>query len=256
MTADSGRALRFGADAPAYERFRPDYPQQLADAVLAYAGRPIRSALEIGAGTGKATRLFAERGIQITATDPDGAMLAELQNHVPATVRPVRAAFEELTASVRFDLVYAAASLHWTDPAARWPRVAALLEPGGVFASCGGPITPADPAVAEAVRAARTPFLGSDDIPSPDRTPPEADMQWPGTELRQSTWFTDVRQMVIERRRTLSAADFVGYLGTLSAYLALPPAQQRQIFDQVQRTVPPTIEIKADVTLHLARRRD
>ncbi len=28
---------------------------------MAYAGRPVRTALEIGAGTGKATRLFAER---------------------------------------------------------------------------------------------------------------------------------------------------------------------------------------------------
>ncbi|MFD5301679.1 class I SAM-dependent methyltransferase [Streptomyces rochei] len=206
----SGRALSFGVVAEAYERFRPEYPVELFDMVMAYAGHPVRTALEIGAGTGKATRLFARRGVMVTATDPDGAMLAELRKHVPRGVRTVRAAFEDLRPGERYGLVYAAAALHWTNPRGRWSRVAALLEPGGVFASCGGPCQLADPAVEEAVRAARAPFLESDEIPSPDGTPPDQEMQWPGTELRQSEWFTDVQQAVIERRVTMSARDYVG----------------------------------------------
>lgn len=51
----SGRALSFGVVAEAYERFRPGYPVELFDMVMAYAGHPVRTALEIGAGTGKAT---------------------------------------------------------------------------------------------------------------------------------------------------------------------------------------------------------
>jgi ubiquinone/menaquinone biosynthesis C-methylase UbiE len=70
------RALSFGSVAAAYEQFRPGYPEALVDAVLAYAGHPVHTALEIGAGTGKATRVFAVRGITVTATDPDPAMLA------------------------------------------------------------------------------------------------------------------------------------------------------------------------------------
>jgi trans-aconitate methyltransferase len=91
------RALSFGSAASAYERFRPGYPDELVDLVLEYAGRPVRSALEIGAGTGKATRLFASRGIAVTATEPDPAMLEELRQHVPPSVTPVLAAFEELS---------------------------------------------------------------------------------------------------------------------------------------------------------------
>jgi hypothetical protein len=60
-----GRSMSFGAVAAAYERYRPGYPAALADTVLGYAGRPVLAALEIGAGTGKATRLFAERGITV-----------------------------------------------------------------------------------------------------------------------------------------------------------------------------------------------
>jgi trans-aconitate methyltransferase len=140
MLGMSGRALSFGVAAEAYERFRPAYPVGLFDMVMAYAGRPVRTALEIGAGTGKATRLFAQRGVTVTAVEPDGAMLAELRKHVPANVKTVQAAFEDLRSGESYGLVYAAAALHWTNPEGRWSRMAALLEPGGVFASFGGPV--------------------------------------------------------------------------------------------------------------------
>jgi SAM-dependent methyltransferase len=254
MLGVSDRALSFGVMAEAYERYRPGYPGRLFDLVADYAGRPIRTALEIGAGTGKATRLFAGRGVAVTATEPDAGMLAELRKHVPAGVKAVRAAFEDLRPGRRHGLVYAAAALHWTDPAGRWPRMAALLEPGGVFASFGGPFQPADPAVRETVRAARAPFLDSDDVPSPDGTPPEQAMQWPGTELGRSAWFTDVRQAVIERRLTMSGPDYVGYLSTVSAYLVLPAADREQVFRRIRQVLPERVEIAADLTVHLARR--
>src|SRR6516164_10814578 len=108
MLGMSGRALSFGVRAQAYERFRLGYPAALADMVMTYAGQPVRTALEIGAGTGKATRLFAERGITVTATEPDAAMLAELRKNVPANVITVRAGFEDLRPAETYGLVYAA----------------------------------------------------------------------------------------------------------------------------------------------------
>jgi trans-aconitate methyltransferase len=131
MLGSPSRALSFGAMAEAYERFRPGYPEELFDLVMTYAGQPVITALEIGAGTGKATRLFAQQNITVTATEPDGAMLAELVKHVPANVKTVQAAFEDLRPSQSYGLVYAAAALHWTSPEGRWARIAALLEPGG-----------------------------------------------------------------------------------------------------------------------------
>jgi hypothetical protein len=123
-----------------------------------------------------------------------------------------------------------------------------------VFASFGGPGELADPAVAEAVRAARAPFLGSDEVPSPDGTPPGDDMQWPGMELQRSEWFTDVQQAVIERHLTMSAHDYVGHLSTVSAYLELPASEQEQVYRRIMQVLPETVEIAADVTVHLARR--
>jgi SAM-dependent methyltransferase len=250
MTA---RALSFGSVASAYEQFRPGYPDELVDEVLAYAGHHVVTALEIGAGTGKATRAFAARGIAVTATDPDAAMLTELRRHVPATVDVVRGAFEDLSLGRRFDLVFAAASLHWTDPVDRWTRVAARLEPGGVFASFGGQVHLADPAVEEAVGEARSPYVEEDVFPSPDGTSEEEPMQWPGTELEASDLFGDVRQLTIERRMTWPALDYLGHLSTISAYLQLPAATREHVYDRVLEVLPERVALTADITVHLAR---
>ncbi|MGO1973864.1 MAG: class I SAM-dependent methyltransferase [Propionibacteriaceae bacterium] len=247
------RALSFGSVASAYERFRPDYPDELVDQVLAHATHPIHSALEIGAGTGKATRAFARRGITVTATEPDLAMLTELRKHGPATVATRHGALEGLDGMGTFDLVFAAASLHWTEAAGRWSRVAALLNPDGVFASFGGPLRLGDPAVEEAVRVARSPYLADDDVPSPDGTSADSPLQWPGTELVRSGLFIDVAQSVIERRVTMSAHEYVSQLSTISAYLELSDPVRTQAFEQILRVLPDHVTLVADLTLHLAR---
>ena len=251
----SKRALSFGSVASAYERFRPGYPDELVDEVLAYAARPVRTALEVGAGTGKATRAFASRGIAVTATDPDPAMLLELRKHVPETVSTVQAAFEELPLSPVYDLVFAAASLHWTQPDQRWERVAAMLRRDGTFASFGGQMHLADPGVEQAVRAARAELLAEDGVPSPDGTPADSPMQWPGSELLRSDRFTDVRQSTIERRIAVPAADYVGHLSTISAYLELPETERGQVFARILEVLPEQVTVASDITLHLARLR-
>jgi len=246
--------VSFGAVASAYERYRPGYPEGLVDEVLAYAGRPVRTALEIGAGTGKATRVFAGRGIAVTASDPDPQMLAELRRHVPPTVTAVRAAFEDLPLTATYDLVFAAAAFHWTDPGSRCSRVAGLLGAGGVFASFGGPMYLTDPGVERAVGAVKARFLADDGVPSPDGTPAASPMQWPGTELIRSGRFVDVRQSCIERRLELSARDYVGHLSTISAYRMLPDPLRRTAFAEILGVLPARVTLVADLTTHLARK--
>lgn len=247
------RALSFGSVASTYERFRPGYPDRLVDEVLTYAGTPVRSALEIGAGTGKATRVFAARGIEVTATEPDTAMLAELRKHVPSTVLTLQYSFEDVPATRTYDLVFAAASMHWTEAEHRWSRVASLLDRGGVFASFGGQLEIADPVVDEAVRAARAAYVPDDAVPSPDGTPEDSELQWPGTELARTGRFTDVRQTTIERRLVLSASDYVGHLATVSAYLQLPPAAREDVLGRVLAALPAEVALNGDIVLHLAR---
>ena len=245
------RRLTFGAVAEAYEQFRPGYPDAVVDVVLDYAARPVRSALEIGAGTGKATRVFARREIIVTATDPDPAMLVELRRHLPVATRAL--AFEQLPLDSRYDLVFAAASLHWTTAADRWPRVAALLVPGGVFANLGGGFELADPELAAAAADARSGLLPDAVIRAPQPHASGSALRWPGNELADSSWFTDVRQVDIPRRLELSADEYIGYLGTVSAFLTLSASDRRTVFANVRAVLPAQVSVAADVDVHLAR---
>jgi len=248
----TSRALTFGSVAAAYERYRPGYPDALVAEVLAYARRPVATALEIGAGTGKATRVFAAHGVQVTATEPDAAMLAELRKQVPG-VRTMQVPFEEVPLTTTYDLVYAAAALHWTRPEGRWERMAALLEPGGVVASFGSPRDLADPEMEEAVRAARAPWFAADDVPPPDGTPEDSTLQWPSTEMSTSGLFADVTQVVLEQRTTVSARDYVGLLSTVSAYLELEPVDREAALGSVLAVLPEQVHVVGDIRLHLAR---
>ncbi|MGC4940180.1 class I SAM-dependent methyltransferase [Kribbella sp. DT2] len=253
------RALSFGSVAAAYERYRPGYPPELVDAVLEYAqasgspSTPVRTALEIGAGTGKATRAFTARGIAVTATEPDPAMLAELRRQVPAAPT-LQSTFEDLPLGPTYDLVFAAASLHWTTPAGRWDRAAALLNPQGTFASFGGPLHLADPAVAQAVLIVSRRYLADNGVPSPDGTPENSPMQWPGTELLRSPLFTDVHQSTIDRRVTMPGHEYVAHLSTISAYLQLPEPTRIQALTEILQVLPLEVTMNADLTLHLAHR--
>lgn len=249
------RRLSFGAVAEAYERFRPGYPDAAVDVVLDYAARPVRSALEIGAGTGKATRSFTRRDIAVTATDPDAAMLVELRKHVPAAVTTMTAAFEQLPLDSAYDLVFAAASLHWTPAADRWSRVAALLVPGGVFANLGGPFELADPGLAADVAAARRDVLPDGVIRAPEPAASNSPLRWPGDELIGSPLFTDVRQMEIQRRLELPCEEYIGHLGTISAFLTLSESGRRTALNNIRAVLPEVVAVNADLTVHLGRLR-
>ena len=61
-TSATPRGLLFGTAAESYERFRLGYPDEVVDRTLAYAGRPVSSAVEVGCRHGQGHPAFASRG--------------------------------------------------------------------------------------------------------------------------------------------------------------------------------------------------
>ncbi len=78
-------------------------------------------------------------------------------------VEPVVTTFEHFETARCFDLVYAAAAWHWTEPATRWVRTVEMLVPGGVLALFGSPAEPQDPALVAAVDEIEKQVLPNDD---------------------------------------------------------------------------------------------
>lgn len=247
------RGLTFGTAAESYERFRLGYPDEVVDRTLAYAGGPVAAAVEVGAGTGKATRAFASRGVRVTALEPDPDMFAVLQRETDGMpVTPVLSPFEAYDGPPT-DLVYAGASWHWTDARTRWSRAAHLLAPGGVIAVFGSPMRIADPEVQAAVSAA-----GQATLDDPACRPP--DLDWPMTrgwlsdEVESSDRFADAEHHLLAREVALPQREYIGYLSTLSACLQLPLEERQDMLRRIADVVPAQVRVDLTVGLHLARR--
>lgn len=142
------RADSFGADAEAYDRTRPAYPDELVDRVAAGAA----DVLDVGCGTGKLGRQFAERGIATLGVEPDARMAALARRHGLAVEVSTFETWDD--AGRRFDAVVAGQAWHWVDPVAGTRRAADVLRPGGRIALFWNVGRFDDDAMKEAVDAA------------------------------------------------------------------------------------------------------
>ncbi len=126
------QARSFGAVAELYDRARPGYPPEAADWVLE-AVPPGGTVVDLGAGTGKFTRLLVEQGRAVVAVEPSTEMGEQLKRVLPSVdVRPGSA--ESLPLPNRsVDAIVAAQAWHWVDEAQAVPEAARVLKPGGTL---------------------------------------------------------------------------------------------------------------------------
>jgi SAM-dependent methyltransferase len=121
-------AEAFLAGGEHYERVRPGYPEDVVDWLIPQGAR---TAVDLGAGTGKLTGLLAARGLAVTAVDPSPNMLAELRRLHPGVATVVASAEATGLPTASADLVVAAQAWHWFEPAAATREAVRLLAPGG-----------------------------------------------------------------------------------------------------------------------------
>lgn len=113
MESKPDSVSRFADRAQSYAAFRPSYPPEAIDAVLAGLGDPSALTIaDVGAGTGISSRLFARRGATVVAIEPNSRMRSQAEPHSNVRWSEGTAQHTGLPdASV--DLVVACQAFHW-----------------------------------------------------------------------------------------------------------------------------------------------
>jgi SAM-dependent methyltransferase len=153
------QGLVFDRVAEDYDRGRPGWPVEVLDGVEA------ETVLDLGAGTGKLTRLLVSRYAHVIAVEPLAGMRVILERNVPEADVLAGSAERIPLDDASVDAVFVAEAFHWFDSKASVREVARVLRPRGALVVCFSDwsrpweLPPAARAAVEE-RAARVPPAG------------------------------------------------------------------------------------------------
>lgn len=237
MTGASLRGI-FDEDARLYDRARPDYPSAvIADLVELTGIGPGSRVVEIGPGTGQATRALAATGAHVTAVELGVDLATVLRENVRGIdVEVVIGEFEDWAAPGPVDVITSFTAWHWVDRAVRADRVLAALRPGGWLATVttthvrGGSI--------DFFRQAQNCYLRWDPATDPDE-PFLAPAEIPAItdEIDDDPRFAPAVRRRHVRDVAYTAEDYLAVLQTYSGHRALPPERRKGLLGDLRALI-------------------
>jgi SAM-dependent methyltransferase len=128
--------------ALSYDRTRPTPPPTLLDLLTQLVGMPHPAlVVDVGSGTGLSAAIWGERAERVIGIEPNADMriqaVRKAEDHPYAAHIEYREGVAHRTGlpSGCADIVTAAQSFHWMEPASTLAEIVRLLRPGGLFAA-------------------------------------------------------------------------------------------------------------------------
>jgi SAM-dependent methyltransferase len=225
-------AESFGADAERYDRTRPRYPDALVDRIVAASPGP--DVLDVGCGTGVATRQFQAVGCRVLGVEPD-ARMAEFARRSGVEVEV--AMFEAWDPAGRaFDAVIAGTAWHWVDPVAGAAKAAQVLRPGGRLAPFHH-VFQSPPEVTEALAkvyrrvAPDSPFNLSSQLTRSALDAYQTLFAKIADGIREAGGFGDPEQWRFDWERSYTRDEWLDQLPTHGALTQLPPDKLAEVLE-------------------------
>jgi SAM-dependent methyltransferase len=232
------RRLTFGAHADAYERARPEWPEEAARWLVPEGAQLV---VELGAGTGKLTRAVAALGVRVVAVEPDSRMLAVLRGlgleGVDGSAEAIP--FDDGAA----DAVVAGSSLHWFELEQALPEIHRVLRPGGRFGFGWNHRDDRHPAIARMSEAVYAPQARR-------RGPRWRGRDW-AAELAASGLFLDMEEARFEHVHELPREALRDHLMSYSGVAGLPEDERKPVFSKVAALLDSDASVSGEGRLRL-----
>ena len=229
-----GRRL-FGANPASYDAARPGHAERVYEVLAERCGLgPGTLVLEIGPGTGQATRKLLELGARVTAVEPDAGLAGYLEQALPALEIHAATIEDARLPGGAFGLAVAASSFHWVDEAEGLEVIRDALRLDGWFAMWWTLF--GVPGRKDAFMKAVDPLLeGLDRSPTAGETgrPPFAlDVEARSAAL-QAAGFEDVAHEAVRWDARWDTAGIRALYATFSPIAVVPEPRRTEILDGV-----------------------
>jgi len=229
------KRLSFNEVPDIYDEIRPSYPAELYDGLFEmFPPRP--AIVEVGPGTGQATKDLIARGATVHAIEIGPATAAKLRSNLATDRLRVTVGDFERVALARSsaDAVFSACAYHWISPQARADLPARLLRPSGIVAIVDliqvtspedhGFFAAADPTYRKYGRGHQGPPAPTRADVDPDvRDLFENDGRFDHVEVRKWDW-----------DQTYTAAEYRKLMLSQSVIQPMPPPQRLGLLDDME----------------------
>jgi SAM-dependent methyltransferase len=221
-----------------YERGRPGWPPEVVDV----PGLPsTATVLELGAGTGKLTRLLVSTFDRVIAVEPEEAMRRLLVSLCPEAEALAGSAEEIPLANDSVDAVFAAEAFHRFDGERAVAEIARVLRPQGVLVLLWNlPAGPTEPSISAAERLLI------------QRGPTRADAGYDPIDLNTTRYasgewraafagspFEEIQEARLPNPQTVDREGLVAFFASMGWIGDLPDADRLPLLDEVRSLLGP-----------------
>jgi SAM-dependent methyltransferase len=243
MNVDERAVASFGRAAEAYDRGRPGYP---AGAVAWLAEKldlgPARTVFDLGAGTGKLSRLLVETGARVVAVEPVEEMRRLLKT--VAGVQALAGTAEAIPLpDASADACTIAQAFHWFEPDAALAEIHRVLRPDSALALLWNRLDEADP-----LTAAFAAVLAR------HRAHPPVGYAWPEGYDRAAL-FAPSERRTFANVQELDAETLADRLASESSIAVLPEERRRQALGEVRVLAPRKVVLRYVTEVYVSNRR-
>jgi SAM-dependent methyltransferase len=210
-------ARSFDRASADYERARPGYPAALLEFLPLDREAEV---LDLGAGTGKLTRMLAERYRRVVAVEPLDGMRGILEQVVPAVESLAGEAEAIPLRDASVDGVFAAQAFHWFANDDAVAEIARVLRPGGLLALIWN--EPVDPSP---LPAPYSTYL--EGLHAPSLQAIQSGLSW--SELIARGPFDELREGQVLHEQVLGRDDVLAFARSVSWIAHRPDDERAQI---------------------------